>query len=60
MFKTRGAAATLKMEVQALLKSEEIQAILQATIKEAVTAALQGIVEPMKERIDSRKKSFKS
>ena len=27
--------------------------ILQATIKEAVIAALQGIVEPMKERIDS-------
>ena len=53
MSKTRGASATLKMEVQALLKSEEFQAILQATIKEAVTAALQGIVEPMKERIDS-------
>ena len=47
MSKTRGGGATLKMEVQALLKSEEFQAILQARIKEAVTAALQGIVSSL-------------
>ena len=44
MSKTRGSAATLKMEVKALLKSEEFQTVLQATIKEAVIAALQDIV----------------
>ena len=53
MLKTRGAVSTLKTEIQVLLKSEEFQTILQATIKIAVTAALQDIVEPMKKRIDA-------
>lgn len=58
MSKTRGAVATLKTEIQVLLKSEEFQVILQETIKEAVTAALQDIVEPMEKGLTLWKQKF--
>lgn len=47
MARSKGAAATMKAEIQAILKSEDFQQLLQSTIQEAVSAALVNVVAPI-------------
>ena len=49
--RSKGAAATMKVEIEAILKSEEFQQLLQSTIQVAVSAALVSVVEPINEKI---------
>ncbi|CAB3982072.1 Hypothetical predicted protein [Paramuricea clavata] len=49
--RSKGAATAMKVEIEAILKSEEFQQLLQSTIQVAVSAALVSMVEPINEKI---------
>lgn len=51
--RSKGAAATMKVEIEAILKSEEFQQLLQSTVQVAVSAALASVVEPFNEKISA-------